>query len=140
MSFGDSPFGQAPRPLAEINMIPLIDVMLVLLIVFMITAPLLTHRVGLELPQADSTPRPPVTDAIRLTIQADGALFWNAAPLTEAELAERMTAAATGVPVPELHLQADRRVPYGQVAAVIALAARSGLTHIGFVTEPRPLP
>ncbi|WP_295383807.1 biopolymer transporter ExbD [uncultured Thiodictyon sp.] len=140
MAFGDLGHGSQTRPLAQINMIPLIDVMLVLLIVFMITAPLLTHRLGLELPQASSLPQPANPDAIRLEIQADGTLTWNAEPLTDEALAQRMAAAAAGPTIPELHVLADRRVPYGRVAQVLAGAGRAGLNRIGFVSEPAPQP
>ena len=136
MAFGDGSLGDGQKPLAEINMIPLIDVMLVLLIVFMITAPLLTHRQDLELPRASTSPQTPEPVAVRLEIAQDGALRWDAEPIADEAVAARMAQAAAAEPVPELHILADRRVPYGRVAELMALAARSGLARIGFVSEP----
>jgi biopolymer transport protein ExbD len=137
MAFGDSRLGGTQRPLAEINMIPLIDVMLVLLVVFMIAAPLLAHRVDLELPRASSSPQPPLPRAVRLEIREDGSLRWDSVAIAEDDLAARLAQAAATEPVPELHILADRRVPYGRVAETMALAARSGLTRLGFVSEPQ---
>jgi biopolymer transport protein ExbD len=123
-------------PLSEINMIPLIDVMLVLLIVFIVAAPLLTHAVKIDLPQASSPPAELPPKAIRLGIQADGSLYWNGEPVSEAALPQRMQAAARFNPPPEIHLEADARTPYEILARVMALAAKSGLGRIGFVSEP----
>lgn len=139
MAFADhdaADFAVGARPMADINMIPLIDVMLVLLVVFMVTAPLLTHAVRVDLPEAASHPEVQHPDDLRLAIRADGSLYWNDAPVTPAELAARMAAAAARRPAPELHIRADHRVPYGQVAEVMAAAARAGLDRIGFVSEP----
>ncbi|TCJ11654.1 biopolymer transporter ExbD [Parasulfuritortus cantonensis] len=129
-------FAVGTRPMADINMIPLIDVMLVLLVVFMVTAPLLTHAVRVDLPEAASHPEVQHPDDLNLAIRADGALYWNDLPIAAAELPARMAAAAAASPVPELHIRADRQVPYGRVAEVMAAAARAGLDRIGFVSEP----
>lgn len=139
MTFGDhdgADFAAGARPMAEINMIPLIDVMLVLLIVFMVTAPLLTHAVRVDLPEARSNPEVQHPDDLNLAIRADGSLYWNDVPVTAADLPGHMAAAASVRPVPELHIHADHRVPYGAVAEAMAVAARAGLDRIGFVSEP----
>ncbi len=143
MAFGaDDPadFGTGSRPMAEINMIPLIDVMLVLLIVFMVTAPLLTHSVPVDLPEAASRPEVEHPDDLNLAIRADGALYWNDDAVAPADLPALMARAAAAVAVPELHIRADRQVPYGRVAEVMALASRHGLDRIGFVSAPASAP
>lgn len=139
MAFADhdpADFSAGSRPLAEINMIPLIDVMLVLLIVFMVTAPLLSHAVRVDLPEVASRPEVRHPDDLNLAIRADGGLYWNDARIDATELPTRLAAAAAARPAPELHIRADHRVPYGQVAEVMAEAARAGLDRIGFVSEP----
>ncbi|MBS0356236.1 MAG: biopolymer transporter ExbD [Proteobacteria bacterium] len=137
MGFSLTPGGER-RPVAEINMIPLIDVMLVLLVIFIVAAPLLTHAVRVELPRAASAPTPPRPDAIRLGLTADGQLFWNGQAISSAELETRLGAAGRLDPVPELHLQADAAAPYGAVARSMATASRQGVSRIGFVSDPRP--
>jgi biopolymer transport protein ExbD len=137
MGFSLPPGGER-RPVAEINMIPLIDVMLVLLVIFIVAAPLLTHAVRVELPRAASAPTPPRPDAIRLGLTADGQLFWNGQAISSAELETRLGAAGRLDPVPELHLQADAATPYGAVARSMATASRQGVSRIGFVSDPRP--
>lgn len=122
--------------IAEINMIPLIDVMLVLLVIFLVTAPLLTHAVKVDLPKASSTPNLTRPDNVQLAIDALGEVYWNGAAVTPDRLTHHLRAAARQVPQPELHLRAERGTPYGQVAAVMAAAARAGVTRLGFVTEP----
>jgi biopolymer transport protein ExbD len=123
-------------PQSEINMIPLIDVMLVLLIIFIVAAPLLTHAVRIDLPRADSAAASSRPDTLRLDLRADGSLFWNGAGIGEAELETRMREAASRQPAPELHLRADAATPYESLARVMALAARNGLSKIGFVSLP----
>lgn len=125
-------------PLAEINMIPLIDVMLVLLVIFMVTAPLLTHAVKVDLPKAASAPNQTKADNIQLAIDATGQVLWNGESVDEAGLAERLAAAAAQSPQPEMHLRADRSTPYERVAQTLSAAARAGLSRIGFVTDPSP--
>jgi len=137
MAFGGLNTGGRSQDIAEINMIPLIDVMLVLLIIFIITAPLLTHAVKVDLPQAASQPSPPPPDAIQLSIQADGAVFWNTEAVDAATWQARMAAAAVQVPQPEIHLRADGDLAYRHVARIMADASRAGLVKLGFVTDPR---
>ena len=125
-------------PMADINVTPLVDVMLVLLIIFMITAPLMTHKIRIDLPQANATPLQTQPETVRLSIDDEARLYWNDTPITTTQLAQHMSEAAQHTPQPELHLAAARRTPYEKVAEVMAAAARAGLTRIGFVTEPTP--
>lgn len=124
--------------LAEINMIPLIDVMLVLLVIFIVTAPLLTHAVKVDLPKASSAPNLTKPENVQVAIDAQGQVHWNGEAVAAAALQEKMRAAAAVSPPPELHLRAERTTPYEKVAEVMSVAAREGLTRIGFVTEPKP--
>ncbi len=137
MAFGG--FRQASdgaQPMAEINMIPLIDVMLVLLVIFIVTAPLLTHAVKVDLPRAASSPNLTQPDNIQLALRESGELLWNGEPQPREEVARRLALAAQQSPQPELHIRADRRTPYERMAEVMSDAARAGLTRIGFVTDP----
>jgi len=140
MAFGDFEEGGGMRPMAEINMVPLIDVMLVLLIVFMVTAPLLTHAVRVDLPRAVSQPEIQHREDVNLTFQTDGATYWNDTPVAPENLPDLMAQAAARRPVPELHIRADRAVPYGRIAEAMALASRTGFERIGFVSEPPRVP
>ncbi len=136
MAFGGFNRGSEPAPMAEINMIPLIDVMLVLLVIFIITAPLLTHAVKLDLPRASSHPNLTRPDHITVSVDAAGSFFWNGEGVSRAELDTRLAAAAKQNPQPELHLRADRATRYENVAGVMSDAARFGLARIGFVSDP----
>ena len=122
--------------LSEINMVPLIDVMLVLLIIFMVTAPLLTHAVKIDLPKAASAPNITRRDNVQLAIDADGRVLWNGEAVDAAQFTARLTAAAALEPQPELHIRAERTTAYEKVAQVMSEAARQGLVRIGFVTDP----
>jgi len=124
-------------PMAEINMIPLIDVMLVLLVIFIITAPLLTHAVKVDLPKATSQPNITRPDNVQIAIDAEGRVYWNGEVLDRSGWRSRMDAAGQLRPQPEVHLRADGAVAYRKVAEVMADAAKSGLTRIGFVSDPR---
>ncbi len=136
MAFGSFNGGGHQAPMAEINVVPLVDVMLVLLVIFIITAPLLTHAVKIDLPKASSNPNITQPERIEFAIRADGSLHWNGEPVTPAQLAPRFAAAAKRHPQTELHLRADRLTPYEHVAQVMSIAAKAGLVRIGFVTEP----
>lgn len=136
MAFGEFSKSGEGAPMSEINMIPLIDVMLVLLVIFIITAPLLTHAVKIDLPKASSSPNLTKPENIQLGIKANGVLYWNGEVVDKPALAERMAAAAKHDPQPELHLRADRTTEYQKVAEVMSAAAKVGLVKIGFVTEP----
>ena len=139
MAFGgfDSK-GANARPLAEINMIPLIDVMLVLLVIFIITAPLLTHAVKLDLPKASSSPNITKPDNIQIAIDADDKIFWNGKGVDRTAMRERFAVAARLEPQPEVHLRVDEATRYRVVAEVLADAAKASLTRIGFVSDPHP--
>jgi biopolymer transport protein ExbD len=121
----------------EINMTPLVDVMLVLLIVFIITVPVMKHAVNIELPRATSTPQDVKPETIRLSVDAQGQYFWNEQRVTEADLLPRLQSAAQREPQPELHLRGDKDARYESVAQALAAAQRSGLRKIGFITEPK---
>jgi len=136
MAFASLDAADDNEPLAEINMVPLIDVMLVLLIIFMVTAPLLTHSVKIDLPKATSAPNLTKPDNVQLAIDGASQIFWNGAAVDAALLAERLKAAAGQQPQPELHIRAERTTPYEKVAQVMSEAARQGLVRIGFVTDP----
>jgi biopolymer transport protein ExbD len=124
------------QPMAEINTTPLVDVMLVLLIIFMVTAPLFTHAVKIELPQGQSKLNPDKPDTIALSIDAAGRMFWNDVAVDAAALPARLAEAAARRPQPELHLRADRDTRYQVIAAVMAQAQNAGVQKIGFVTDP----
>jgi biopolymer transport protein ExbD len=136
MAFGGFHRSGSDALMAEINMIPLIDVMLVLLVIFIITAPLLTHSVRIDLPKATSKPNITRADNIQLGIKAGGEVYWNGEVVDAQELVGRMAAAGKLDPQPEVHIRADATAEYGIVAKVMAAAARSGLTKIGFVSDP----
>jgi biopolymer transport protein ExbD len=138
MAFGSFSGGNAAtRPMAEINMIPLIDVMLVLLVIFIITAPLLTNAVKIDLPQASSVPNITKPDNIQLAIDGSGLLFWNGERIDRSALRARLQSASKMQPQPELHLRADKTTPYERVAEALSDAAKAGVVRIGFVTDPR---
>jgi biopolymer transport protein ExbD len=127
-------------PTAEINMTPLVDVMLVLLIIFMITAPLMTHSVKVDLPRAASTPTPEKPLTLQVAITADNAIFIGSEPIAGAALEDRFRAAVAEDANVELHLKADRATRYETVAETMSAARRAGLSRIGFVTQPGVVP
>jgi biopolymer transport protein ExbD len=124
--------------MSEINMIPFIDVMLVLLIIFIITVPVIKHAVNIELPQASVEKVLDKPENIRLSVDADGVYFWNDQRVDDADFANRLTAAAAQEPQPELHIRGDKAMRYERVAQAMATAQRSGVRKIGFITEPAP--
>ncbi|MBN3805893.1 biopolymer transporter ExbD [Paraburkholderia sp. Ac-20336] len=121
----------------EINMTPLVDVMLVLLIVFMVTIPVIRHAVKIDLPHASSQKEDTKPAQVTVSIDADGNVLWDSTKVDDAALAAKIAAAAQANPQPELHLDADRKVPYEKVAQVMSAAQAGGLTKIGFVTQPK---
>jgi biopolymer transport protein ExbD len=140
MAFGSFTKSGESTPMAEINMIPLIDVMLVLLVIFIITAPLLTHAVKIDLPKASSNPNITRPQNIQLGIRANGEVFWNGEAVDKPTLEARMAEAGKLEPQPEIHLRADRKTEYQKVAEVMSAAARARLVKIGFITDPSPAP
>ncbi|MGO4327928.1 ExbD/TolR family protein [Cupriavidus sp. 2TAF22] len=136
MAFGTLD-GDDDEVMSEINMTPLVDVMLVLLIIFIITIPVINHAVKIDLPRATNTPNDPKPQSINLSIDAAGKVFWNQVEVDEAALDANISEAAQQQPQPELHLRADRDVRYERVAEVMAAAQHGGLGKIGFITEPK---
>ena len=136
MSFASLDDNDGNEALAEINMIPLIDVMLVLLVIFIVTAPLLTHAVKVDLPRTSSAPNLTKPDNVQLAIDGAGQVYWNGEVVAAALLDRKLHAAAALKPQPELHLRAERTTPYEKVADVMSASARAGLTRIAFVTNP----
>lgn len=137
MAFGGFNDNNQPGPMADINVTPMVDVMLVLLVIFIITAPLFTHAIKLELPNAQSQPAPEKPETITLAINGEGKLFWNNAAITREDLATRIAVASEKKPQPELQLRADKSTRYEIIAQVMAAAQNGGMTKIGFVTDPK---
>ena len=136
MGFGGFADSESGGETSEINMIPLIDVMLVLLIIFIISAPLLTHAVKLELPKVDSQLNQLEPDKIMFAIDAAGQRHWNGEPLTREQAAERFAIEGRRVPQPVVHLHVDHAAAYRGVAETLADASEAGLSKIGFVSAP----
>ena len=124
-------------PMSEINTTPLVDVMLVLLVIFIITAPLLTHAVKIDLPQASSQPLPEKPEVISVSIDAAGKMYWNDAALVQGELRVKLQEIAGKKPQPELNIRADKETRYQVLAEVMADAQNAGVTKLGFVSEPK---
>ena len=123
-------------PMADMNVVPLVDVMLVLLVIFIVTAPLLTHAVKIDLPKASSSVNITRPEHIEFGIRESGELFWNGEPVAPDALPQRFAAEAPKQPQPEIHIRADRHVHYEKVAQVMALAAKAGMVRIGFISDP----
>jgi biopolymer transport protein ExbD len=122
--------------MSEINTTPLVDVMLVLLVIFIITAPLLTHAVRIDLPQASSQPVEQKPEIISISVDGVGKMYWNDTPLVEGELEARLQQAATAEPQPELHIRADKETRYQILAEIMADAQNAGIQKLGFVSTP----
>ena len=121
----------------EINMTPMVDIMLVLLIIFIITIPVMKHSVNIDLPRATNEAQNIKPETLRLSVDAQGAYFLNEAQIADADLVPRLKAAAFQNPQPELHIRGDKAVRYERVAEVMAAAQLAGLRKIGFITEPK---
>ena len=119
----------------EINMTPLVDVMLVLLIIFIITVPVMKHSVNVDLPRAENTPEETKPETIQLAILSDGSYNWNGKAISDAELEQNLQAEAVKEPQPELHIRGARDVMYEKVAQAMAAAQRSNMKKIGFITD-----
>ena len=124
------------RPMNEINVTPLVDVMLVLLIVFIVTAPLFTHSIKIDLPRAQTQVNQEKPDTITFAIDGEGRFFWNNQPIDRGTLFQRLQDAAKHKPQPELHIRGDRETRYQVLADVMAEAQRVKLQRLGFVTDP----
>jgi biopolymer transport protein ExbD len=138
MAFGGLDKKTGGAPMAEINMTPLIDVMLVLLVIFIITAPLFTHAIRLDLPKVASQPARETPQTITLSIDDSGKLFWNDQPISFEQMKTRFTDAGKAASKPELHLRASSATRYDVIAKVMGAAQQAGVERIGFVTQPAP--
>jgi biopolymer transport protein ExbD len=123
-------------PMAEINMIPLVDVMLVLLIIFMITAPLMAHKIKIDLPQASTVLLEEKPDTIVIALLADGTMYLNDVQIERESLLKRLSNEAQRKPQPELHLHVDRTTQFQLLATVMADAQNAGMVKVGIATDP----
>jgi biopolymer transport protein ExbD len=137
MSFGGFNDQQNNAPMAEINVTPMVDVMLVLLVIFIMSAPLFTHAIKLDLPSAKAAPAEEKPQTVTITVDPAGKLFWNEAPLSNAELPARLASAAGQKPQPDLLIRADKGTRYEVLAEIMSAAQGQGLGKIGFVTAPK---
>jgi biopolymer transport protein ExbD len=126
------------RAMSEINTTPLVDVMLVLLIVFMITIPVITHTVPLDLPHVRNLATQTKPENVNISINRDGQIFWNLSLVDTNQLLDRLKSAAVQKPQPEVHVRADQMTRYEFVGRVILTAQRAGIQKVGFITEPGP--
>ena len=136
MAFGRLERRSGPAPMSDINMTPLIDVMLVLLVIFMITAPLMSSSLKLDLPRAEGGAPNEAPQFISVALDPQGQLYFGEEALDAAAFASRVAEAARRNPKTEVQLRADKGVAYGRVAEVIGVVQKAGLNRIGFVTEP----
>ena len=134
MSFGTQ--DDTSEVMNEINMTPLVDVMLVLLIVFIITVPVMKHAVNIDLPRAENHAQDTRPHTVRLSVDAQGTYYWNESRVADTDLDDLLQAEALRDPQPELHIRGDKAVRYEMVARAMAAAQRAGLRKIGFITEP----
>ena len=136
MAFGRLERTAAPQPMSDINITPLVDVMLVLVVIFLLTAPLLASAIRLDLPRADGSTPGAAPASVTVVLDPTGQVFVNDQPLDEAALVQRFTLLAAQSRATEVQLRADAAVPYGRVVQVLGAAQQAGLSRIGFVTEP----
>jgi biopolymer transport protein ExbD len=135
MSFGTQ--DDSDEVMNEINMTPLVDVMLVLLIIFIITVPVMKHAVNVDLPRATNQAQDTKPQTIQLSVDAQGSYYWNEAKVDDARLPELLQAEAAKEPQPYLHIRGDKEVRYERVAQAMAAAQQAGVKKIGFITEPK---
>ena len=138
MTFGRLERTPSPQPMSEINVTPLVDVMLVLVVIFIITAPLLASAIRLDLPKTDAARAVETPRFVTLVVDKSGQAFLNDKPLPLDELARSLVQAASQDPDTDVQLRADEAVPYGKVVEVMGVAQKAGLSRIGFVAEPTP--
>ena len=136
MAFGRLERSPTPQPMSDINMTPLIDVMLVLLVIFMIAAPLMTSSLKMDLPKVAAAKNNDAPTALALGVTADGLLHLGDDVVTQDALTRTLKQSAARQPQPDVLLRADKSVPYGRVAELIGLVQDAGLTHIGFIAQP----
>ncbi|HSV46966.1 MAG TPA: biopolymer transporter ExbD [Ramlibacter sp.] len=137
MTFGRLERTQGPQPMSEINVTPLVDVMLVLVVIFIITAPLLVSGIRLDLPKTPAAKAVGAPAFVTVALDQTGRAFLNDQPVSQDQLARRLAEAAASNPETEVQLRADQTVPYGRVVEVMGAAQKAGLNRIGFVAEPR---
>ena len=137
MAFGSLDRTPGPQPMSEINMTPLVDVMLVLVVIFIITAPLLTSAIRLDLPKAEATSTGTTAQSVTLVVDARGQVFVNDLGVTAPQLATLLAQTASVNPQAEVQLRADAAVPYGRMVEIMGVAQKAGLSRIGFVAEPK---
>ena len=132
--------GNSGGPMSEINVTPLVDVMLVLLIIFMITAPLMSHSITIELPTANPKTKEGevLVPTLDLAVKQDGSMYLNDQPVTEAELRAQLAVNAQKSPQPELQIRADKATEFKIVKKIIGNAKDSGMVHVGFMTTDAP--
>ena len=138
MAFGRLQRTRSQAPMSEINVTPLVDVMLVLLVIFILTAPLLTSAIRLDLPKAEGAQAGQAPVAVTLVVNPQGQVFFNDLAIPLSELAVQLNAVATQRPDTEVQLRADQTVPYGRVVEVMGVAQKAGLSRIGFVADTPP--
>ncbi|MBH1958172.1 ExbD/TolR family protein [Polaromonas sp.] len=138
MSFGRLERTPGAQPMSDINVTPLVDVMLVLVVIFIITAPLLASTIRLDLPKTDAARAVDAPRFVTLVVDQSGQAFLNDKPIVLEELARQLTQTARQNPDTEVQLRADAAVPYGKVVEVMGVAQKAGLSRIGFVAEPAP--
>ena len=125
------------KPMSEINTTPLVDVMLVLLIIFLITVPVITQSVKVELPKAANIPTQTKPENINIAVDKDGNVYWNTSLVpTQDALLDRLKSVAVLDPQPEIHVRGDKHTQYESIGRVMVLCQRSGILKVGFITEP----
>ena len=135
MAFGTQ--DESDEVMNEINMTPLVDVMLVLLIIFIITVPVMKHAVNIDLPRATNQPEDTKPQTVRLSVASDGSYYWNENKVTDEAMASMLKEEGAKDPQPELHIRGDKDVRYERVAQAMAAAQQAGVRKIGFVTDPK---
>jgi biopolymer transport protein ExbD len=128
--------GDDEKAISEINVTPLVDVMLVLLIIFLITIPVITQSVKVDLPKAANIPTTTKPENINIAVDKDGNVYWNTMLVDQQQLLDRLKAVATQNPQPEVHVRGDRGTKYEHIGRVIVLCQRSNILKVGFITEP----
>ncbi|MGA8393716.1 MAG: biopolymer transporter ExbD [Burkholderiaceae bacterium] len=134
-------FGTQDEPdevMNEINMTPFVDVMLVLLIIFIITVPVMKHAINVDLPRVSNQREVVKPETVRLSVQADGTYYWNESAVSDEALTAMLLAEGRKDPQPDLHIRGDKAVRYERVAQAMAAAQQAGIRKIGFITEPKP--
>ncbi len=140
MAFGRLERSSGTPPMSDINMTPLIDVMLVLVVIFIITAPLLASSIRLDLPRTDAATASEAPRFVLVVVDRSGQVFLDDQPLALDALAQRLAQLANRNPEAELQLRADAAVPYGRVVEIMGVAQKAGLNRIGFIADPDPAP